>query len=143
MALLKFSRITMIDNIAYWESSPDRGIYHAWNKALSHARGNWICFLGADDQFWHEHVLSEMVPHLMEAVAHGIQVVYGRAAMVNRKEEIIKFIGKPWEKISWLMQHGMPLPHTGLMHHRSLFNEYGLFDETFRIAADYELLLRT
>jgi Glycosyltransferases involved in cell wall biogenesis len=32
------------DKIAYWESSPDHGIYHAWNKALQYARGEWICF---------------------------------------------------------------------------------------------------
>jgi hypothetical protein len=36
----------------------------------------------------------------------------------------------------------MPLPHTGLMHHRRLFEDHGPFDETFRIAGDYELLLR-
>ena len=32
--------------IKYWESRPDRGIYHAWNKALDHAEGEWICFIG-------------------------------------------------------------------------------------------------
>ena len=35
--------------LAYWVSEPDRGIYHAWNKALVHAQGDWISFLGADD----------------------------------------------------------------------------------------------
>jgi glycosyltransferase involved in cell wall biosynthesis len=38
--------------LAYWVSEPDRGIYHAWNKALARARGDWICFLGADDYLW-------------------------------------------------------------------------------------------
>ncbi|MDA3897412.1 MAG: glycosyltransferase [Desulfobacteraceae bacterium] len=38
--------------IKYWESKPDRGIYHAWNKALEHAEGEWICFIGSDDFFF-------------------------------------------------------------------------------------------
>jgi hypothetical protein len=40
------------------------------------------------------------------------------------------------------MPHGMPLPHPGLMHHRSLFETHGVFDDSFRIAGDYDLLLR-
>jgi hypothetical protein len=36
----------------------------------------------------------------------------------------------------------MSLPHPGLMHHKSIFNTYGKFDESFMIAGDYELLLR-
>jgi len=130
------------DNIAYWESSPDRGIYHAWNKALQHAHGEWICFLGADDYFWSEKVLTDLSPQLVKASDGGIKVVYGQAARVDRNGRILKLVGKPWEKIRWLMPHGMPLPHTGLMHHRSLFEEHGLFDETFKIAGDYDLLLR-
>lgn len=130
------------DKIAYWESKPDRGIYHAWNKALEHSRGDWICFLGADDYFWNKNVLADLSPHLVKAEGLGIKVVYGQAAKVDRKGRILKLLGKPWEKIRWLMPHGMPLPHTGLMHHRSLFEKHGLFDETFKIAGDYDLLLR-
>ncbi len=130
------------DKIAYWESKPDSGIYHAWNKALEHSRGDWICFLGADDYFWSKNVLTDLSPHLVNAADSGIKVVYGQAAKVDRNGRILKLIGKPWEKIRWLMPHGMPLSHTGLMHHRSLFKKHGLFDETFQIAGDYDLLLR-
>lgn len=130
------------NNINYWESEADKGIYHAWNKALKHATGEWICFLGADDYFWDKHVLSNIAPYLIRAENCGTRVVYGRIARVDTSGKIIKFIGKPWEKIRWLMPHGMPLPHPGLMHQYTLFKENGLFDETFQIAADYELLLR-
>ena len=40
------------DKITYWKSEPDNGIYQAWNKALDHAKSDWICFLGADDYLW-------------------------------------------------------------------------------------------
>jgi hypothetical protein len=36
----------------------------------------------------------------------------------------------------------MCLPHTGLMHHRTLFEVHGRFDESFRVGGDYEMLLR-
>jgi len=131
-------------HITYWESKPDRGIYHAWNKALTHAQGEWICFHGADDYFWAEHVLSELSPYLVDALSKEIRLVYGQVAKIDAQGNIIKIIGKPWQKIRWLMPHGMPLhlPHPGMMHHRSLFECHGLFDETFMIAGDYEFLLR-
>jgi hypothetical protein len=109
---------------------------------LQYARGEWICFLGADDYFWDKNVLTDLSPHLVKAAIGKIKVVYGQAARVDRNGRILKLMGKPWEKTRWLMPHGMPLPHTGLMHHRSLFEKHGLFDETFQIAGDYDLLLR-
>ena len=130
------------DNISFWESGPDRGVYHAWNKALNHVRGEWICFLGADDYFWDNDVLSTIEPHLKKAVDSGIKIVYGEAAKINRKGRVIKTVGKPWKKIQWLMRHGMPFIHAGVMHHHSLFKDHGLFDESFIIAGDYEFLLR-
>ncbi len=132
------------DNIAFWESKPDRGIYHAWNKALNHVRGEWICFLGADDYFWNSNVLAEMSSHLAGALSKEIKIVYGQVAKIDDQGNVIKVIGKPWQKIRWLMPHGMPLdlPHPGMMHHRSLFDNHGLFDETFMIAGDYDFLLR-
>lgn len=132
------------DRISYWESSPDRGVYHAWNKALTHARGEWICFLGADDRFWDRHVLADLLPFLKQAAEAGIRVVYGRVARVTSDGRVVAVWGKPWAKIRWQMPHGMPLgmPHSGLMHHCTLFQDHGLFDETFRIAGDYEFLLR-
>ena len=130
------------EDIAYTESKRDRGIYHAWNKALIHAGGDWICFLGADDTFAGPDVLRQLVPHLRSAAEAGIRVAYGRIAKVDKSGRLVRQEGRPWEKIRWLMRHGMPLPHPGLMHHRSLFDTHGAFDETFRIAGDYEFLLR-
>lgn len=127
--------------IAFWESKPDRGIYHAWNKALGHATGDWVCFLGADDYFWSDEVLARMAQHL-PAEPTGARVVYGQAAVTAKSGDVLRHEGQPWEQAKRHLVWSLTLPHPGLLHHRSLFAEHGDFDESFRIAGDYELLLR-
>jgi glycosyltransferase involved in cell wall biosynthesis len=130
------------DRISSWESRPDRGVYHAWNKALDHAGGEWICFLGADDYFWSDDVLERLAPHLRAAADQGVRVVYGRLALVSTKGGLVEMFGLPWEKAGRRFRQDMSIPHPGTMHHRSLFETHGRFDESYRMAADYELLLR-
>jgi len=103
------------NNINYWESEPDKGIYHAWNKALQHANGDWICFLGADDYFWNDQVLSNFHRHLVMAQKDGIHVVYGKVAIIDNMNRVQKYIGKPWEKIRWRKEgtHKMATPNGG------------------------------
>lgn len=127
--------------IAYWVSEPDRGIYHAWNKALVKAHGEWICFLGADDHFWDEHVLARMAEHL-DKLSSKVRVVYGQIMLLNGRGEQLYAVGEPWERLKKRFQKSMCIPHPGMMHRRSLFEQHGGFDESFRIAGDYELLLR-
>ena len=125
-----------------WESRPDRGIYQAWNRALDRASGDWICFLGADDRFWDRHALTRLQGQLAAAVQDGIRVVYGRALKCDARGRVVRRSGRPWSQIGWQMRHGMPLIHAGVFHHRDLFAEHGRFDPQYRIAGDYEFLLR-
>lgn len=127
--------------IAYWVSEPDRGIYHAWNKAVLRARGEWICFLGADDFIWDECVLARIAGQLV-SLPPKIRVVYGQIMLLNGRGEQLYAVGGPWERLKKRFQNSMCIPHPGMMHRRSLFEQYGGFDESFRIAGDYELLLR-
>lgn len=127
------------EKVSYWVSEPDRGIYHAWNKALSVVRGDWVYFLGADDYFVDEHALMRVVPHLLNR-PNKTRVVYGRVDLVRTDGSVIGTFGAPWNRRKFFEL--MTLPHQGVFHHRSLFQEHGCFNEEFRIAGDYELLLR-
>ena len=127
--------------LSYWVSEPDRGIYHAWNKGLLRARGEWICFLGADDYLWSPNVLERIAPVLTKAYPPS-RIVYGQVAVVNLEGEEISRAGVDWQTARKRLQQIMCLPHTGLMHHRSVFDTHGRFDESFRIGGDYEMLLR-
>ncbi len=129
------------DKVTYWRSEPDQGIFQAWNKALDYARGNWVCFLGADDVFASTDVLAQMVPHLVVAYP-SFRVVYGKVNLVKSTGEVLDTIGAPWRVARKAFLQGFNIPHTGAMHHHSIFEDHGRFDESFYIAADYELLLR-
>lgn len=127
--------------IGYWISEPDGGIYNAWNKGLKQAKGEWICFLGADDRFWDEHVLEHMVGAL-HGLPPEIRIAYGQIMLIDADGKNLHPIGEPWKEIRERFRQIMSIPHPGMMHRRTLFDQSGYFDESYRIAGDYELLLR-
>lgn len=132
------------NQIAYWRSEPDNGIYNAWNKALDHVNGDWICFLGSDDYLWKNDVFEEIAPHLIKAESQNIRMVYGQVARVTQDDEIGCIDGFSWEDTwrSIIVDGICTFTHQGMFHHRNLFELYGKFDESFKIAGDYELLVR-
>jgi len=128
----------------YWVSEPDRGIYHAWNKGLAMATGEWIAFVGADDRLWNDHALENMVKYLDTALRQNIRYVYGKVNLISAGSDnsIISIWGEPWELAKKKILQYMTVTHCCAFHHRSLFEEYGNFNEQFRITGDYEFLLR-
>jgi len=129
------------EQINYWISESDNGIYNAWNKGLEQVKGEWVCFLGADDFFWSDQVL-EQVSAQLEKLPLDIRVAYGQVMLLNKNGENLYPVGEPWERISTRFKQIMSIPHQAVMHRRSLFERHGKFDESFRIAGDYELLMR-
>ena len=127
--------------IASWVSEPDRGIYHAWNKALERVTGEWVCFLGCDDYLWEPDVLATAAPHLTSALP-DCRVVYGILKLVDRDGGIINSLGLPWEQARPGFRRNMTIPNPSTFYHRDLFEEYGGFDESFRLIGDYEFALR-
>jgi glycosyltransferase involved in cell wall biosynthesis len=124
--------------IHYWQSERDSGLYAAWNKALTLARGEWISFLGADDVYY-----PDALSHYGQAIAKlpegEVQYLSSRVQLV-KDGRVVRTIGKAW---SWpAFARYMTVAHVGSMHHRSLFQRYGRFDDTYRLCGDYELLLR-
>jgi len=129
------------DIITYWLSEPDHGIYSALNKGLSRARGEWICILGADDYLWDANSLERMAEQLQK-LPESVRVAYGQVMLISVDGKNVHAFGKPWENVKERFKQMMCIPHQATMHRRSLFEQHGSFDESFRIAGDYELLLR-
>jgi len=128
-------------HITYWVSEPDHGIYHAWNKALKQAKGEWVIFLGADDYLMDANALGDMSVHLRGAFP-DYRVVYGKVLQVDRSGSPIRVLGEPWGRVRDRCRVHMSIPHPATFQHRSLFSENGYFCEDFSIAGDYEFLLR-
>jgi len=125
------------DMITYWESKKDCGIYHAWNKALKHATGDWICFLGSDDYWAYSNAVEDM---LDVGDKQEINFISGKLAYVDAKGVVKSEYGKPW---SWkAIKRSHCIAHPGALFHKSIFDTFGEFDESYRIAADYEFSLR-
>src|ERR1700733_12213698 len=124
------------DRIAIWQSEPDNGVYDAWNKGLSLARGEWIAFLGADDLY-----LPGAISAYMELARQNPDAKFlSSGARLFSPSGYSPIFGGPWEWSRFAT--AMSTIHVGTMHHKTLFNRFGKFDTSYRIAGDYEFLLR-
>lgn len=125
------------ERLTYWQSRIDRGVPHAWNMALAHASSEWICFLGADDRFANRNSLTTLLEAAHEAAANYVS---GQAILVDDNGRNRRVVGTKWDwEVMKCYQH---IAHPGSLHHRDLFSRYGNFDQSYRIACDYEFLLR-
>lgn len=126
------------NDFEYWVSESDNGIYHAWNKALQVVTTDWVVFLGADDKWANDRSLTKM---MAKACYPSVNFVCAKIYVMPFKNRNGRLFGEPWNysRMKWRMTVG----HTGMLHHISLFKEFGFFNEAYRIAGDYEFLLRT
>ena len=123
--------------ITYWESTPDNGIYHAWNKALDKSNGEWICFIGADNYWAHPGRLTSLLDY---DPSQTFDLIASRIALVNDQDEILTTMGDTWD---WdIMKDRQCVAHAGLLHHKRLFETHGHFNDRYIIAGDYDFLLR-
>jgi glycosyltransferase involved in cell wall biosynthesis len=129
------------EQIAYWESKPDDGIFDAWNKALDHVTGTWVLYLGADDQLWDERALERAHPSLASARPSAL-VYYGTCVVVDKYGFTRRILGEPWETARRRFFQEMAIPDMATFHHVELFRRFGRFDPSLRLSADYDLLLR-
>lgn len=115
----------------HWISERDRGIYDAWNKGVRASYGRYIGFLGADDV---------LLPGAIAAYRQLIAAAPDAEYLSGRVRYGARIIGQPWR---WSrFRRYMTVAHVASLHRRSLFDRIGLFDESFAITGDYELLLR-
>lgn len=116
-----------------WISEKDKGIYDAFNKGVRLAKGEWVSFLGSDDYYF-ENAL-ELYTKEIKTFNGNVDLIHSNVNLGNRKT-----LNDKW---SWrVFRRKMNIAHVGAFHNQEYFKKYGLFNETYKIAGDYELLLR-
>ncbi len=125
--------------ISKWISEKDKGIADAFNKGLSFATGEYILFLNADDAL----ATPDVLEHIAEEITQNDypSLLYGDYNILERNSGKFIYHGIINLTHNGLLQ-GQILPHPCLFTHRSYFDKYGGFDPAFKIAMDYEWLLR-
>jgi glycosyltransferase involved in cell wall biosynthesis len=128
------------ESLAIVVSEPDRGIYDAMNKGLESASGDIVCFLNADDQYAHPQVLSRVAAQIREL---NLEVLAGDAAFFRSqdKNRLIRRYRSDRFKPSRLAWGWMPA-HPALFLSRVVVERVGLFKTNYRIAGDFEYILR-
>ncbi|MDQ6481884.1 glycosyltransferase family 2 protein [Dyadobacter sp. LHD-138] len=119
-------------------SEPDNGIYDAWNKGLKLANGEWISFIGAGDSYLPD-ALENYAANIKNQLPH-IEFLSSRVNVISSQGENLFVIGKSWEWPEFLNR--MTTAHVGALHSKRFFEKYGIFDISYKIAGDYELLMR-
>lgn len=125
--------------ITKWVSERDDGIADAFNKGWSLAAGRYVLFLNSDDALAHPEVLGIMSGEIME---HGYpQLIYGDCDVLDRNTGKLQYRASITLTRAGL-NRGQMIPQPSLFASRSYFERYGTFDNEFKVAMDYEWLLR-
>lgn len=129
------------DRIAVLKSEPDHGIYDAMNKGLALATGDIIGTLNSDDLYWDDHSLAKIISAFQKDAT--LDAVYGDLVYVAKTDtnKTIRFWkSRPFTK--GLFSKGWMPPHPTFFIKREIYQRLGLFDLEFKLAADFELMLR-
>ena len=119
-------------------SEPDKGVYDAFNKGIKLATGDVIGFLNADDTFYNENSIQDIVDAFSN---NEIDIVYGNLDYVNEEGKVIRnWISKPYEK--GLVKKAWMPAHPSFYCKKEVYDRLGGYNDSFKIAGDFELCLR-
>lgn len=123
-----------------WVSEPDKGLYDAMNKGINMASGDIIGMLNSDDFFTSKDIISKVVAAFQK---EGCEAVYGDIHFVNPDDlgKSVRYYSSAVFKPS-LMRVGMMPAHPTFYAYKSSFEKCGYYAPGYKIAADFELLLR-
>lgn len=129
-----------IPQLGYFISEKDKGLYNALNKGIKASTGDVIGILHSDDFFYEPSTIEKVVAAFKTSEA---DLVYANGLYVDRKDiKDVKRIykSKPFKKRN--LKFGWIPLHTTIYAKTAVFQQYGLYDESYNIASDYEISIR-
>jgi len=113
------------DQIDYWISEKDRGVYDALNKGINVAKGEWLYFLGADDRLADDKVLQNIFSKPRES-----KLLYGNVRWGDT--------GRIYDgEFSRLKLFRLNICQQAIFYHRDLFTSLGRFNLRYNVKADW------
>lgn len=122
------------DKVYFWVSEPDNGIYHAMNKGVAHAHGEYCIFMNSGDCFYNQTVLERI-----DSANPKEEIVVGKVAIDNQDHII-----SPSPKSDLTMYHlySGSIPHQGSFIRTTLLRKYP-YDENLKISSDWKFFVQT
>lgn len=124
-----------------WVSEPDRGIYDAMNKGVAMATGDVVGLLNSDDFYASDDILSTIAGEF--SCLDAPDAIYGDVHYVDEFDttKVVRYYSsRKFTRARMLMGY-MPA-HPSFYARRECYVKLGSFDTSFRVAADFENLLR-
>jgi len=127
------------DKISVFLSEPDDGIYDALNKGINIATGDVIAILHSDDLFCGECVVSDMVKRMSDTKS---EFCFSDMVIVDSvSDKVLRYYMAGYFS-RWMFRMGWMPPHPTCFINKSLFDEFGLYSLKYKVAGDFDFLLR-
>lgn len=122
-------------------SEPDKGIYDALNKGIKMATGDVVGILNADDFLTDAQVISRVAGVFEQHPEIG--ATYADVVFTDQQDltKTLRYYSSKNFK-PWMFRFGFQPAHPTFYAKRELFDQYGLYKVKYKIAGDFELLLR-
>lgn len=122
-----------------WISEPDKGIYNAMNKGIGMASGEYVQFLNSGDCLVSEDVAEKMFNALENS--GNPSILYGNM-LKDMPDGLLRDKCFAGQEISLLGFYIGTLNHSPAYIRKSLFDKYGLYDESLRIVSDWKWYMK-
>lgn len=126
-------------HIAYFVSEPDKGLYDAINKGIKASTGDVVGIINSDDVLASYHTIKSVA---VSFSLEGCEALYGNLIYTDAslQKTIRTWKSKPYQE--GLFLKGWMPAHPTFYAKKELFEKYGYYNTSFKISADYELMLR-
>lgn len=127
--------------LGFFVSEKDNGLYDAMNKGIQSATGDVIGILNSDDLYQDLDVIVDVMEQFNND--SKLDLLYGNLVYV--KSDNVNKIVRNWKCKPYydrFFENGNVPPHPALFVKRSVYDKVGLFNLDYKLAADYELMLR-
>lgn len=123
-----------------WISEKDAGLYDAMNKGIRMATGDIVGIINSDDFYHRTDILAKVADAFQDGT---VQAVYGDVRFVNPNnlDKTVRYYSSK-NFSPKLFRYGFMPAHPTFFTYRKYFDEFGYYKTDYRIAADYELLIR-